>query len=210
MLRRSAPPCRPYGWTSRTGRPSLARSRPHYRVVSADFFRTMGIARISGRVFEPADARRAVPLIRWFPQQPLPRNFDAPQPAPVAVINEAMARQFWPDGGAVGRRFRALLSPWITVVGVVASTRNQSLSMRPVPEFYLHDLQEPQAGWSLLVRTKGDPADAAPAVGQAIRNLDAQLAVSSMLTIDDLAGTAFRVPRLRRRSSGASRVSRSC
>jgi predicted permease len=114
---------------------------PHYRVVSADFFRTMGIALISGRVFEPADARGAVPLIRWFPQQPLPRNFDAPQPAPVAVINEAMARQFWPDGDAVGRRFRALFSPWITVVGVVASTRNQSLSMRPVPVARLVETQ---------------------------------------------------------------------
>ena len=165
-----------------------------YRVVSADISERWDLPH-SGRVFEAADARRAVPLIRWFPQQPLPANFDAPQPAPVAVINEAMARQFWPEGDPIGRRFRVLLSPWITVVGVVASTRTQSLSKQPVAEFYLHDLQEPQAGWSLLVRTTGDPSDAAPAIRQAIRNLDAQLAVSSMLTIDDLAGTAFRVPR---------------
>jgi predicted permease len=166
-----------------------------YRVVSADYFRTMGVTRIAGRVFEVTDARRAIPLIRWFPQQRLPADFDAPQPPPVAVIGDAMSRRFWPDGNALGRRFRLLFSPWITVVGVVADVRNQSLARSPVPEFYLHDLQEPQSGMSLLVRTAESPASLAPAVRQTIREIDPGLAVSSMYPIDALADRALVIPR---------------
>jgi putative ABC transport system permease protein len=166
-----------------------------YRVVSSDYFRTMGIRQVSGRVFTASDTRLAVPLLRWFPQQPLPADFDVPQAAPAAVINEAMAKQFWPDGSPVGRRFKVVFSPWIAVVGVVANTRTTSLREAPVAEFYLSDVQEPVAAVSVLVRTNGDPADLAPPLRQVIRELDTDLAISSMRTLDELARNTFTVPR---------------
>ncbi|HYN10384.1 MAG TPA: ABC transporter permease [Vicinamibacterales bacterium] len=167
-----------------------------YRVVSAGYFKTMGIPVIAGRTFAPADARISVPFIRWFPQQPMPAGHDRPQTAPVVVINQVMARRFWPDGNPVGGRIRALLSPWIDVIGVVADTHNASLRELPVPEFYLHDLQEPQSIMSLLVRTTGDPVALAPAIRSTIWNLDPDLAITSIRTMEDVVDHLFGLPRL--------------
>jgi putative ABC transport system permease protein len=167
-----------------------------YRVVTTDYFRTLAIPVLSGRTFAGADARIAVPIMRWFPQQPQPAGFDRPQPPPVAVVNAAMARQFWPDVDPVGRRFRALFSSWITVVGVVANTHNYSLRDPAVPEFYLHDLQEPQASMSLLVRSAGEPTDLTPLIRSTIRDLDSSLAIKSVRTMEDVVRSTFGLPRL--------------
>jgi putative ABC transport system permease protein len=167
-----------------------------YRIVSSDYFKTMAIPVLSGREFAPSDARIAVPIIRWFPQQPQPAGIDQPQPIPVAVINAAMARQCWPDSDPVGRRFRIMLSPWITVVGVVANTHNDSLRDPARPEFYLHDLQEPQANLTVLIRSAGDPVDLAPLVRSTIWSLDRGLAVTSMRTMDEVVSSTLGLPRL--------------
>jgi putative ABC transport system permease protein len=167
-----------------------------YRVVSADYFKTMGMPVLRGRAFAPADARIAVPLLRWFPQQPQPEGFDRPQPAPVGIINAATARQFWPGVDPIGRRFKLLFSPWITVVGVVADTRNDSPREPVRAEIYLHDLQEPQAAMSVLVRTAHDPVALGPALRSAIWDLDRNLAISSMETMDDIADRTLELPRV--------------
>src|SRR6185295_14656848 len=54
-----------------------------YRIVSGDYFRTLGIPLVAGRSFATSDARIAVPLVKYFPQQPAPEGFDRPQPMPV-------------------------------------------------------------------------------------------------------------------------------
>ena len=167
-----------------------------YRVVSSKYFSTLGIQVLSGRTFEPSDARIAVPLIRWFPQQPQPQGIDAPQPVPVAVINSTMARRLWPDTDPIGKRFRVLFSPWITVVGTVANVHNDSLADASMPEFYLHDLQEPQSSMSLLVRTTGDPIDHVAALRLTIRDLDHSLAIGSTRTMDDVVQSTFGRRRL--------------
>ena len=122
-----------------------------YRVITPDFFRTLGIPLVAGRGFTAQDARLAVPLIRWFPQQPLPPGFNEPQAPPVAVINQSMARRFWPDANPIGRRFTVLFSPPITVVGIARDSRNYTLADEPGPEFYLSHAQEPQGEMTLLV-----------------------------------------------------------
>ena len=62
---------------------------------------------------------------------------------PVAIVNASMARLFWPGESPMGRRFTALFSPPITVIGVVDDTHNDSLRDAPTPEFYLSSAQEP-------------------------------------------------------------------
>lgn len=177
--------------------PSPGQERnARYRIVSSDYFRTMKIPVLSGREFTDADARVAVPLLRWFPQQPEPEGSDRPQAAPAAVINATLARQIWPGTDPIGRRFKMLFSPWITVVGVVADTRNDSPGEPSRPEVYLHDLQEPQAGMSLLVRTANDPFTAAPLVRSAIWDLDRSLAITSMHSLDEIAAKTYGLPRL--------------
>ena len=107
-------------------------------------------------VFQASDARVSIPLIRWYAQQPPPPRFDEPQPAPVAVISETMARQFWPGEAPIGKRFRVLFSPWITVVGVVGDVRQSALVEPPAPQMYLSNLQEPNASMTLVVRAAVD------------------------------------------------------
>jgi hypothetical protein len=136
-----------------------------------------------------------VPLVRWFPQQPVPALFDVAQPPPVTVINEAMASRYWPDRSPIGQQFRVLFSPPVAVVGVVANTRSLSLTEPPVPEFYLHDLQEPQTVLSVLVRAEPPAAPSADAVRAAIWGLDPDLAIASARTLDELADHSLLVPR---------------
>lgn len=165
-----------------------------YRVVTPGYFHTVGVPFLAGRDFSPSDARLALPLIRWFPQQPIPASIDEPQAAPAAIVNEAMARRLWPDG-AVGRRFKVLFSPWITVVGVVRDMRTVSLRTATGPEFYLSASQEPQSAMSLLVRTTGDPLGLAPIVRDVVRDADRALPIASMTTMDDVVDQAFGRPR---------------
>jgi putative ABC transport system permease protein len=170
------------------GRPPAAPGEEltaRYRIVSSDYFRTLGIPILRGRPFEPSDARAAVPLIRWFEQQPLPPRFAESQAPPVAVINDTMARQIWPGEEPIGRKFQVLFSPPITVVGVAADSRNAALSDEPVAEFYLSDLQEPQARMSILIRS-GEDASTLPVMRSVIARLDPRLPIASVRTLDEV------------------------
>jgi hypothetical protein len=165
-----------------------------YRIVSHGYFDALEIPLLEGRAFAAADARRAVPLIRWYPEQPGPPLADAPQPMPVAVVSESLARAVWP-AGAVGQRFRLIASPWITVVGVVADTRSDSLVAEVQPECYLLDLQEPASSMSVLL--VGDQPDRlAPEVRRVVRALDPALPLGRVTTLSDLADATRGAPRL--------------
>ncbi|HKD79403.1 MAG TPA: ABC transporter permease [Candidatus Angelobacter sp.] len=163
------------------GRPELPPGQGIFaplRSVTPDYFRTLGIPLRAGRFFNSNDARLALPLIRWFPQQPSPANLDKPQPIPVALISEAMARQYWPNENPLGRRFRVLFSPWITVVGIVGDVKHSALDAPMNPHVYLLYSQEPFADMGLAIRTTGDPAALANAVREQVRSLDADLPVA--------------------------------
>lgn len=157
-----------------------------FRVVTERYFEALGIPLVAGRGFTPQDARAAVPLIRWFPQQPRPARFDEPQAMPVAVINESMARRFWPGEDPLGRRFTVLFSPLITVIGIVKDSRNHALANDPRPEFYLTHTQEPQATMTLLVRAPGDLASLPPALRSTIWSIDRDLPASNMRTLAEI------------------------
>jgi putative ABC transport system permease protein len=177
------------GRSDRSAEPASAQ----YRVVSPGYFKTMGVRFVEGRDFTASDARLAVPLIRWWSQQPLPPQFDAPQPIPVAVINESMARAYWPDG-ALGRRFTVIESPPVTVIGVVTDMRTVSLRASTGPEFYLTSVQEPQTQMSLLLRGTGAPLEIAPAVRRVISGVDPALPIGRIEAMDDVVAKMFDQP----------------
>jgi putative ABC transport system permease protein len=163
-------------------------------ITAGRYFQSLRIPLRRGRLFDASDARVAVPVIRWYPEQPSPARFDEPQPAPVAVINETMARRFWPNEDVVGKRFRILFSPWITVVGVVGDVKQAGLTEPPTPQMYLSGLQEPSANMTLVVRAASS-ATVAPIIRRDLRALDKELPIGAMETMDRVVWNSVGRPR---------------
>jgi predicted permease len=129
-----------------------------YAAVSDAYFRLMGIPLREGRTF---DAR------------------DVPEGTPAIVIGEAMARRYWPRGGAVGARLR--ISPhtaerWGVVVGVVGDVRVDPALPAPGPMAYATNRQDDLwNGRDFLLRTTGDPLAALAPMRRELAALDPTL-----------------------------------
>jgi putative ABC transport system permease protein len=165
-----------------------------FRVVTPDYFRALGVPLEQGRFFDARDARLSLPLIRWYPQQPYPPDFDKPQATPVALISQATARQHWPGENPIGKRIRVLFSPEITIVGVVGDVRHNELSLPAYPHIYLAHSQEPWSSVSFVIRTTGSPSQVAAAVRDGLRALDPSLPVT-IRTLNDVVATSVGRPR---------------
>lgn len=159
----------PLSWGPNGG--MVAEDRPgetgqaHYRVVSADYFRALGTALISGRTFSAAD------------------DSTAPH---VTVVNEALAREMWPGGSAMGKRirFRGMdrhNDTWLTVIGVVRDAKQIALDAPPVPEVYVSYRQRPEraGAMSVVVRTRVAPQSLAAAVRAAVREQGKEVPVTT-------------------------------
>jgi putative ABC transport system permease protein len=143
--------------------------------VTPDYFQTLGIAPVKGRVFEPADGA------------------SGPE---VLVINESMARRYWPDGNAVGGRIR-LDEEWLSVVGVVSDVRYRG-ELRDFPQLY-----RPYAGasfpWSMdgLLRVESDPIQYAASVRRIIAEMDPDVVVADLQPLEHFLWDAVSEPRFR-------------
>jgi putative ABC transport system permease protein len=143
------------------------------RQVSTGYMETMGVKLRQGRFFDERD--------------------DA-QSQPVAVINETMARQFWPGEGALGKRFKLgsvdSQPPWVTVVGVVGDVKEMGLEAPAKAEMFFPYQQLPRMLWNmprdLAVRTTGDPMSVAAAARQAIWSVDRNQPVSNVRTMNEI------------------------
>jgi len=151
-----------------SGRPRLTRAE-----VSANFFATLGTPLLRGRFFSLADGRES---------------------APVAIINEAMARRSWPRGDPVGRRFKYGLRDsdqrWYTVVGVVADMRRQGQEREPVPQIFESLAQNPPQSVDLLIRTSStDPLALAPALRAAVRRVEKNAPIYGIAPLEQQLGS---------------------
>jgi predicted permease len=136
--------------------------------VSPDFFKTFGTPLLRGRFFSAADV------------------IGAP---PVALINEAMARRFWPGDDPVGRKFKIgpqdADRPWYTVVGVVADIRRQGLERVPSPQIFEPLAQGPPRGVDIFIRTSADdPLTMAKALQAAVHRAEKRAAVFGIARLD--------------------------
>lgn len=155
--------------------------------ISGEYFQTLGVMLRSGRFFSAGDGAESTP---------------------VAIVNETLARQFFPEG-AVGRRIKFGIRgnfPWLTIVGVVADIRQGPLNTEasagiyePLAQVGDPTVADPLAGGvrarHLLVRAAGDPAQMAPAVRAAVRRLDPDLAIGKVETLADVLRESSAAPR---------------
>lgn len=133
--------------------------------VSPRYFKTMGIPIVEGRGFEETDSQSA------------PR---------VAVVNQTMAREFWPDEDPIGRRFKLSSDSdtWIQIVGVVRDSRVQDLTGDVPPYFYLPLDQDYSQLVTLQVRTTGPPESMTRDLEQQIHTLAPGLPVFGVQTME--------------------------
>lgn len=145
------------------------------REVSPDYFQAMGIAIKQGRAFTNQDNEHAMP---------------------VAIINETMARQYWPGENPLGKRFKLSApdspDPWITIVGVVADVRQMNMDAPAKAEMYFPYWQAPQDTFfpprDLVIRTTVAPMSIVPAVRQAVHEVDPYQPISNIRTMDEVLG----------------------
>jgi MacB-like periplasmic core domain len=122
----------------------------------------VGMRLLRGREFTPADHQQA---------------------ARVAVLSEGLARRLFGDGNPLGRRFRDPDPGDIEVVGVVEDARLAGLRREPPPIYFVPLAQQDHFAGTLAVRTSGDPAPLAPAIGRALRDAHPRLPVIDLRTM---------------------------
>ena len=184
--------CTPFSGCSRSivffpDRPAAPADAPgvgrHY--VSADYFRTLGIPLLAGRVLTAADRANS---------------------APVAVVNETGARRFWPGEHAIGKRvwFGTTTGPFsdpahaVEIVGIVGDVKYEGVEQAESPDradFYTSYLQFSFPDTMVIVKTRGEPASLLPAMRTAVASVDPALPIYDAMTLDERIGAAISRPR---------------
>ena len=143
-------------------------------LAEPQYFQTMGITLREGRGFTPGD-RKGAPL--------------------VAVVNEALARRWWPKQPAVGHSIKLggpyMEGPIYEIVGVVGNVAQEGLDMEPMAEIYRPFAQEPSEGMAVMIRTGGDPKLVASAVRRVVASLDGNLPIQRLRSFENVMGATL-------------------
>jgi putative ABC transport system permease protein len=145
--------------------------------VTPDYFHLLSIPLLRGRLFNELDDDKA------------------PQ---VAVMNEAFARTYWPGQDPLGKRFKSMRaeSPWITVVGMIANARTESLAEAGVPQIYLAVYQTGPKHLAILLRGQLDTAAIPEEVREQVQAVDPTLPVFGAQTLNATVSGALSERRL--------------
>jgi len=149
-------------------------------VVSPDYFRVLGIRLRSGRLIEPRDVEGS---------------------QPVAVINDELARRFFPGEDPIGKRITFgnpddTASIWWTVVGVVGTVAQKGLTAEPYSQIYRPMAQRPARSVFVSIRTAGDPLSVARAARQALKSVDPDLPLNDLRTMEQRIAANIAQPRV--------------
>jgi putative ABC transport system permease protein len=164
------------------GQPTSSDKRPLISMlpVRGDYFATMKMRLLEGRFVNDAD------------------RIDGPE---VVVINEGMARRFWPGESAVGKRFqRGSIEenePWITVVGVVADVKEALDTVPGLQGYWPHAQMAWARDMALVVRTSGDPLALIPAIRSVVRTTDHEIPLVKAVPMTELMSESVSGPRFR-------------
>jgi len=142
------------------------------RVVTPDYFRTLRIPLIAGRLFDAHDDERG---------------------AEVVLINQEAARRFWANQNPVGQQLRLSVNlieggrnGQKTIVGVVGDVKYGGLDLGAPPEIYLPYAQQPLESVTIAIRTRAEALSIVPTARVALAALDRELPLAQMRTMDDL------------------------
>ena len=147
------------------------------RFVSPGYFEAMGIPVVEGRVFD---------------------RIDPAQGSSDVVVSEALARRFWPGGGALGKRLTQGLANeqrWVTIVGVVGSTRDEGLDEKPYESVYFPVLRaslskEDDGGspgsFFLVVKSRIEPVSLVPQVRKAVWSIDPNMPLAQVNPMEEV------------------------
>ncbi len=146
--------------------------------VTEDYFKTMGIRIVRGRVFTSADRMGAPPVV---------------------VINEALAKKQWPGVDPVGHTLKMFspTAPWVTIVGVVGDVKSRGIQDAVPPTMIFPYSQAASSAYvapstiTLVVRANGDPAALASVVRQAARAADQRVPIAKVATMEHVVGNSI-------------------
>lgn len=146
-----------------------------YSIISPAYFRTLGIPLREGREFAETDGGKG-PL--------------------VAMVNESMKRRFWPNDEPIGKHvsFDDGAS-WATIIGIAGDVREFGLDRPALPEMYIPHSEVPQPS-TLSVRTVSDPRTLGEAIIRAVHDVDPQIAVTHVVTLEQARTESTTSPRV--------------
>jgi putative ABC transport system permease protein len=150
------------------------------RTISPDYFRVIKTPLLRGRFFAESD------------------NIDAPG---VVIINDALAKKYWPNEDALGKRitFSDTRKPdpkWLTIVGIVRSIRHRALDVDPQSEYYLPLAQDPERTMVLTVRSTQDPRTLTSAIRREIQSIDPDQPIANVRTLEAVTADSIAPRRM--------------
>ncbi|HEX5083826.1 MAG TPA: ABC transporter permease [Blastocatellia bacterium] len=150
----------------------------YHAVITPNAFRAMGVPILMGRDFTDADTRDSMK---------------------VTIIDERLAREYWPNESPLGKRVRfgppEDNEPWHTIVGVVGAVRHESLNLAGRKAVYLPHAEVTLNGMSLAVRA-ANPESLAPAIRGQMKTMDPDLPIISIRTMTEIVSRSIWQPRL--------------
>lgn len=156
------------------------KERPYanYTIVTPGYFSALGSPILQGKDLSESDSADSVP---------------------VAIINQAMARKFWPGQNPLGKPVGIPIRKFdMTVIGVVADIKHLSLREEPAPEVYVPYTQNPWPSMLVMqavIRTKADPESVMSSVREAVHSVDSALPLARVTTLAAIMDTSLAQPR---------------
>jgi putative ABC transport system permease protein len=151
-----------------------------FTTVTPGYHETLGIRLLGGRLFQPTD------------------NDAAPR---VVIVNETFARRFWPQGNAIGQRVKQgwpedNAPPWREIVGVVGDVKVNGLDQPPPLQVYIPLAQTPSTFLGIVARVQENASVTPAAIEAAIHDVDRNLPVFDIRTMDEVVGRAVGQQRM--------------
>jgi putative ABC transport system permease protein len=153
-----------------------------YRRASTGYFKALGIPLLAGRLFDASDERDTS------------RNI---------VVSQSLARTFFPEGDAVGKRIKTGGPDWWTIVGVVGDVRQAGLAQPSRPELFFPYTANRDDGMTLVVKGANDPADLTAAVRGEVQSVDPNQPVYNVRTMQEVIDLSISNSRLNMTLLGA-------
>jgi putative ABC transport system permease protein len=150
------------------------------RIITPDYFRVLKTALLRGRFFTDSD------------------KIGAPG---VVIINDALAKKYWPGQDALGKRItfddpRKPNPKWLTVIGIVRSIRHRALDTDPAPEYYVPLAQGAWHSMVLAVRSAQDPRSLATAIRREIQSIDPDQPIANVRTLEGVTADSVAPRRM--------------